>query len=107
MKRDVQGTTKQKMIMNRILHVILSFALVFVALCTNAREYRIFRYDNGDDYFREGLRRIVDTDGRIGFADERGNVVIVSRFAFAFPFENGMAKATMVGSEIQEGEYSR
>lgn len=93
--------------MKRILHAILSVNFIFISLCASAREYGIFQYDNGDDYFREGLQRIVDKEGKIGFADERGNVVIAPQFAFAFPFENGMAAATMEGSEIQEGEYSR
>ena len=48
-----------------------------------------FRYDNGPDYVREGLYRIVDDRGRMGYADESGRVVIAPRFAFAHPFEGG------------------
>lgn len=55
----------------------------------------------------EGLRRIVDDQGRIGFSDEKGKVVISPRFAFAFPFENGVAKATFDGKSVEEGEYHR
>lgn len=51
-----------------------------------------FHYDNGPDYVREGLYRIVDDRGRMGYADESGRVVIAPRFAFALPFEGGKAK---------------
>lgn len=53
-----------------------------------------FRYDNGPDDVREGLYRVVDREGRMGFADESGRVVIAPRFAFAFPFQNGRARVT-------------
>ena len=36
-----------------------------------------FHYDNGPDYVREGLNRIVDDRGRMGYADESGRVVEV------------------------------
>ena len=36
-----------------------------------------FHYDNGPDYVREGLYRIVDDRGRMGYADESGRVVEV------------------------------
>ncbi|MEO0472767.1 MAG: WG repeat-containing protein, partial [Bacteroidota bacterium] len=31
-------------------------------------------------------------NGKIGFADERGKIVISPQFACAFPFDNGKAK---------------
>lgn len=74
---------------------------------SHSNDYTIFRYDNGDDYICEGVRRIVDSKGLIGFADEKGRVEIEPRFAFAFPFENGVSKATLEGYEMKEGEHSR
>ena len=56
-----------------------------------------FQYDNGDDYVSEGLYRIVDRKGRIGYADETGRTVIRPRFAFGYPFEGGKAKVTDSG----------
>ncbi|AZS28822.1 WG repeat-containing protein [Butyricimonas faecalis] len=56
-----------------------------------------FKYDNGADYVREGLFRITDDKGLIGFADTLGNIVIKPQFKFAFPFENGKAKVTFSG----------
>ena len=56
-----------------------------------------FKYDNGADYVREGLFRMTDDKGLIGFADTLGNIVIKPQFKFAFPFENGKAKVTFSG----------
>ena len=33
------------------------------------KHYSVFQCDNGDDYVSEGLYRIVDKRGRIGYAD--------------------------------------
>ncbi len=61
----------------------------------------MFQYENGNDYVSEGMYRIVDQRGRIGYADESGRAVIKPRFAFGFPFENGKAKVTDKG-EMKE-----
>lgn len=72
-------------------------------------KFPAFQIDNGDDYVSEGFYRIVDENGRIGYADEDGNTVIYPRFAFGFPFENGKAKVTDIGYEKDvpdsNGEY--
>ena len=57
----------------------------------------VFKYDNGPDYIQEGLFRIMNEDGLVGFADSLGNVVIKPQFKFANPFENGKAKVTFSG----------
>ena len=93
--------------MNRFIYYMSALLLsLSISGCVSNR-YSIYQYDNGDDYICEGVRRIVDAHGRIGYADEKGSVVIRPRFAFAFPFENGMAKATMNGYSVNEGEHSR
>ena len=93
--------------MNRIPYFILSVLLSLVAFATGAQEYKIFQFDNGDDYIREGLRRIFDSTGKIGYADDKGKVVITPRFAFAFPFEDGVAKVTDEGYSVSDGEHYR
>ncbi|WP_301025264.1 hypothetical protein [Muribaculum sp.] len=70
------------------------------------QKFKPFQYDNGDDYVRDGLYRIVDERGRIGYADKNWNTVITPRFAFGFPFENGKAKVTDTG-QLKEVEGSR
>lgn len=36
----------------------------------------MFQCDNGSDYVSEGMYRIVDQRGRIGYADESGKTVM-------------------------------
>lgn len=50
----------------------------------------VLPFDNGADYFVEGLARTL-RDGKVGFIDRELNVVVPPRWDFAFPFENGTA----------------
>ncbi|MFR3332189.1 MAG: WG repeat-containing protein [Odoribacter splanchnicus] len=61
------------------------------------RLFYVFKYDNGPDYIRDGLFRIMNNKGLVGFADLSGNVVIEPQFKFAFPFCDGKAKVTFRG----------
>ena len=69
--------------------------------------FYVFKCDNGPDYISEGLFRIMDENGLIGFADSSGNVVIKPQFKFAFPFEESKAKVTFTGEQkaIFNGEH--
>lgn len=49
-----------------------------------------FLFDNGPDYISEGLFRFVQ-DGKIGFADREGRIVIGPKFGFATPFQHGLS----------------
>ena len=50
-----------------------------------------YLFDNGPDYVSEGLFRI-KRNGKIGYANEIGEVIIEPKFECAYPFENGKAK---------------
>lgn len=52
--------------------------------------YQPFLYDNGADYFSEGLRRLVK-NGKVGFADRNGKTIIEAEHDFASPFNYGYA----------------
>lgn len=52
--------------------------------------YQPFSYDNGPDYFVEGLRRFVKK-GKIGFADRNGKVIIEPKHDFVYYFNYGYA----------------
>lgn len=52
--------------------------------------YRPFFYDNGADYFSEGVRRFVK-NGKMGFVDRNGTVVIKPVHDFVAPFNYGYA----------------
>lgn len=51
---------------------------------------RAFLYDNGPDYFTEGLARVVQND-KVGFVSRRGRIVIEPRFRYASAFCHGRA----------------
>jgi len=51
---------------------------------------RPFIYDNGPDYFSEGLSRFIENE-KIGFFNESGHVVIEAQWDFAYPFQDGRA----------------
>lgn len=50
----------------------------------------VLPFDNGADYFVEGLARTLQ-GGKVGFINEKLSVVIPPQWDFAFPFENGTA----------------
>lgn len=65
-----------------------------------------FIFDNGPDFFSEGLSRYVG-DGKIGFVDECGKTVIAPQFDFAEAFVHGQARICM-GCKLEiEGEHRR
>ncbi len=67
------------------------------------KRYPAFQFDNGDDYVVDGMYRIVDEQGRLGYADAKGTTIITPRFKFASPFENGKARVTDSGEKRQCG----
>jgi len=67
--------------------------------------YQVFVYDNGPDYLAEGLFRI-KKNGKIGYANHEGRVVIEPQFACAYPFENGKAKVSLDCKTLHDGEHT-
>ncbi|MBL7793317.1 MAG: WG repeat-containing protein [Saprospiraceae bacterium] len=77
-----------------------------VAIDKTGKElFEIYWYDNGPDYFSDGLFRI-KKDGKIGYADEQGKIVIAPQFACAEPFENGRARVALNCTLVPDGEMS-
>lgn len=52
---------------------------------------KVYPYDNGPDYVREGLFRIIDKDGLIGFGNMNGEVAIQPSFKRVDPFHEGLS----------------
>jgi hypothetical protein len=63
-----------------------------------------FAFDNGLDYFVEGLARSV-SDGKFGFVDQKLELVIPRTWDFAFPFENGVARVCQGCTISDDGEH--
>lgn len=53
--------------------LLLAFLAMSFIGCSSSR-YAVYQFDNGDDYFCDGLQRIVDRHGRIGYVDEHGKL---------------------------------
>lgn len=68
--------------------------------------FSVFSFDNGPDYVVEGLFR-VRRHGKIGYANQQGEIVIPCQFDCAYYFENGRAKVSNNCKTIKEGEYHR
>jgi hypothetical protein len=71
---------------------------------TGAILIRPYVFDNGPDYFQEGLARFTAA-GKIGFFDKRGRVAIPARFAFALPFSEGRAAVCEDCREVSPAEH--
>jgi hypothetical protein len=63
-----------------------------------------FIYDNGPDYFQEGLARFRE-NGKVGFLNEVGKVVIQAQFDFATPFSEGYAAFCSGCQKIEVDEH--
>jgi len=81
----------------------------FFNVTQEGKTLKMFIFDNGTDYFREGLARYI-SNGKIGFANTKLEVVIPAKYDHAQPFKNGIA---IVGNEChkeratpQEEHYS-
>ena len=62
--------------------------------------YHPMAYDNGPDYWSEGLRRFVE-QGKVGFVNGAGSKVIAAQWDFAAPFEYGYAQVFAGGWKKQ------
>ena len=56
--------------------------------------YNVYQYDNGPDYISEGLFRIV-RNGKIGYADQNGDIIINPVYDDAYPFSEGKANVKL------------
>lgn len=58
---------------------------------------KAYAYDNGPDYFEEGLARIVDPRGKVGYIDTTGKIAIAPQFDDAASFCHGKAEVAAGG----------
>lgn len=69
--------------------------------------FEVYGYDNGPDYVSNGLFRII-SNGKVGFANMEGQIVIKPKFTFAYPFQDdNFAVFNENGTIIKVGEYSK
>lgn len=75
-----RGVDPAPLVLDGTLHYLNSVGVVVPVL----------PFDNGPDYFIEGLARTVQ-GGKVGFIRDDLTLAIPPRWDFAFPFENGTA----------------
>ncbi|WP_338236441.1 WG repeat-containing protein [Persicobacter diffluens] len=63
--------------------------------------YDIVPFDNGPDYFHEGLVR-AKRNGKVGYANEFGQIVIPCEYDFAWWFDQGKAEVTFNAKVIRD-----
>lgn len=68
------------------------------------RLYEVYWFDNGPDDLKYGLFRII-RNGKIGYANQKGQIVIKPQFDCANQFKNGIAKVTFDCVLQKDGEY--
>jgi len=73
-------------------------------LNTQGKMIKSYIFDNGADYFQEGLSRFV-LNNKIGFINEKLEIVIQPKYDFAYPFENGASKVCSGCSLTKVGEH--
>jgi hypothetical protein len=68
--------------------------------------FRPFLFDNGPGYPAEGVLRIVNAAGLIGYADTAtGRVVLPPQYEAAFPFEHGRARVGSRCRVVRDGKH--
>ncbi|WP_066803530.1 WG repeat-containing protein [Moraxella oblonga] len=53
--------------------------------------YNVLSFDNGLDYWQEGLRRYVNENGKVGFVNKKGDIVIAANYDYVSAFQYGYA----------------
>lgn len=69
------------------------------------RLYEVYWFDNGPDKVKDELFRI-ERNGKIGYANTQGEIVIKAQFSCASQFEKGKAKVTFECELQKVGEHT-
>ncbi|CAN0590351.1 unnamed protein product, partial [Ectocarpus sp. 12 AP-2014] len=65
-----------------------------IGIDENATElFEVFKYDNGPDFSENGIIRIIK-NGKIGYANSKGEIVVEPYYKYASRFINGTAKVS-------------
>lgn len=69
---------------------------------------KTYCFDNGADYFKEGLTRYIDSHHKFGFMNQKLKIVIPAKYTFAFPFDGGSSTVCnhCLRTKIKDSEYT-
>lgn len=86
--------------------IVLKDSIGFIAIDAHDNMlFEVFSYDNGPDFPSEGLFRIINNEGLIGYATTEGQIVIAPQYKCAYPFVENKAKVSCDCKIISEGEH--
>lgn len=86
--------------------IVLRDSMGYIAIDVHGNIlFKVFSYDNGPDFVCEGLFRIVNDDGLIGYATTEGQIVIVPQYKCAYPFAKNKAKVSCDCKRISEDNH--
>jgi hypothetical protein len=87
--------------------IVLKEGTICMAIDKTGKElYQVKWYDNGPDYLSEGLFRIIK-DGKTGYANEKGEIIIEPLYECTNPFENGKARVSLKCELKPDGDYTQ
>lgn len=89
---------------DNLSHLYSEYGLFYFQKFGMAR--RTINYDNGPDYFQEGLAR-TSWEGKIGFFNKQLKIVIPPSFDFAFPFQSGFSLVCNGCRKEVDGEHKK
>ena len=91
----------------RTMAIVLVPRKGFMAIDRDEKElFKIFPFDNGPDYISDGLIRIVE-NGKIGYANMDGQIIIPAQYSCAYPFQGGRALVSIHCQTYLDGEHRR
>ncbi|NAS32200.1 WG repeat-containing protein [Flavobacteriaceae bacterium R38] len=67
--------------------------------------FEVYNFDNGPDTIKEDRFRIIK-NGKIGYANSEGKIVIEPIYKCAFPFSNGKARVAVNCELKKNGEHT-
>lgn len=67
--------------------------------------FEVYKFDNDPDTIKEDRFRIIK-DGKIGYADSEGKIIIEPKYKCAFPFSNGKARVAINCELKKNGEHT-
>jgi WG containing repeat len=86
--------------------VVINQRNMFIGIDSRGIElFEIYPFDNGPDYISDGMIRVVE-EGKIGYANNCGDVTVPATYEGAHPFENGTARVALNCTKESDGQHS-
>ncbi len=68
---------------------VVKFGNYYRVDITGKTKFSSVYYENGHDYYQEGFARFIGDNGKVGFHNQKAEIVIEPIYDFAWPFKDG------------------